>query len=277
MVLTKIDLDEAVGLLTQRFIGIIDERITGVASRISSLEETAIKNQQEIELQANKITVLESTNMELRSSIDDLSSKLENLVSGELQSHQPSDFKQQLNEVEERLEERTNRQLRQTIIIKGIKELDNETWEDTKDLVSNQIAKNLGISTRVADDMLNRVHRGKHSENPLDHNKPRPIYALLHKWHDCEEILEVFRTLNINRKSSVRAEYMFGPKTTIRRNMALFERKQLKESGKIISGYISYPARLLGKYPGSNKYVLVKDFSNHEVKLKFKANSIPTA
>ena len=267
MVLTKKDLDEALELQTERFVQIIEDKITAVFARVSLLEETTLNNQRKFEMQEVKLNELETANSELRSNIDVLSAKLEDLVS--VQNQPPTfDFNKQLKAVEERLEERTNRSLRQTLVFKGIREKNNETWEDTQNIVAQQISKNLGVSSQVADDMLNRVHRGRPSENPQDKNKPRPIYANMYKWQDCEEIIDVFRSLNIKGKSSVRAGYLYGPRTTIRRNLALMERKKLREAGTIISGYISYPARLMGKIPGRENYILIKDFSTEEVTLR---------
>ena len=60
-------------------------------------------------------------------------------------------------------------------------------------------------------------------------------------------------------------EYKFGPLTTRRRSMALQERKGLKAEGKITSGYIAYPAKLMVKLRGEDQYKLHKDFSKAKV------------
>ena len=268
MVLTQKNLDDAVELLIERFTGIIDEKLTGVVVRISELEETVANNKIQFELQAKEIEHLSTANDELRAHIDQISQKLDHF---ELAQNQPSstDFSQKLKDVEERLEERTNRQLRQTLVFRGVRETNNESWEDTFDIITKIISKNLGISTRSAESMFNRVHRGKPTRNG-DINSPRPIYAAMFKWHDCENIIDEFRGLNISKKSSIRVNYMFGPLTSARRNLALLERKKLKESGVIISGYLSYPAQLFGKIPGSDEYKLIRDFSKDEVILKTK-------
>ena len=118
--------------------------------------------------------------------------------------------------------------------------------------------------------MLNRVHRARRSDDPNHRDQPRRIFAALFKWEDCEELVDGFRELNIKGKSSIRINYMYGPKTTIRRNMALLKRKELKQAGIIQSAYISFPARLMGKKFGARKedeYELIQDFSNEEVQL----------
>ena len=264
MVLTKIDLDEAIEVLTKRFICIIDDKLTGVVARISSLEDSVYNNKITCETQAKALDDLSLANAQLSAQLDSLTQKFEELSSGNVQSPPLLDFSKKLVEIEERVEERTNRQLRQTLVFRGIPEKGNESWEDTFEIVSRNISKNLGISVSKAEDMLNRVHRGRSADN----NKPRPIYAALYRWNDCEQISDKFRDLNIRKQSSIRVSYMFGPRTTQRRNMALMERKKLKDSGAIISGYLQYPAKLFGKVPNSDEYILIKDFSNEEVAFK---------
>ena len=221
-------------------------------------------NRTQLEVQAKDFEQLTLANAELRAHIDLISKKLEQYDSAHTQ-FSTSNISKKINEVEELLEERTNRQLRQTLVFRGVREVEDESWEDTSEIIAKLISKNLGISSNKAHDMLNRVHRGKPAN--INKNSPRPIYAALFKWHDCEELVEGFRDLNINQKSSIRVSYMYGPKTSLRRGLALVERKNLKDSGAIISGYLAYPARLFGKTPGSNNYKLIKDFSNHEVTL----------
>ena len=41
--------------------------------------------------------------------------------------------------------------------------------------------------------------------------------------------------------------------------------KELKSAKKIVSGYVAYPAILMGKLKGGEKYVKIEDFSNADV------------
>ena len=202
MVLTKKDLDDAVDTLTERIIGIMDEKLTGVAARITSLEDSINVNKLEIESQMNEISDLKLANAELNSRLEDLTHRLENHVPDQFST---TNINKKVIEIEERLEERTNRQLRQTLVFRGIHEQGDETWDDTKNIVANVISKNIGVSVRTAENMLNRVHRGRHSNKQQYQNKPRPVYAALYRWEDCEEIVEEFRDLNIKKKSSIQA------------------------------------------------------------------------
>ena len=45
------------------------------------------------------------------------------------------------------------------------------------------------------------------------------------------------------------------------------ERKSLKESNDIISGYVSFPARLMVKENKDGKYYCIKEFSKVRVEL----------
>ena len=60
---------------------------------------------------------------------------------------------------------------------------------------------------------------------------------------------------------------MYGSLTRARRDLAMKERKRLKENNKIISGYVDFPANLMAKSKKDGEYECVKDFSGVEVKL----------
>ena len=269
MVLTKKDLDEAV----EKIIKIFDDKFAGIADRFQSLEDTVQKNSREIEKQNNDLAELRSQNLELRAQLDEVNKQI---AVGDAQISSSSELASKLDEIEERVEDRTNRQLRQTLVIRGLKEKNNESWEDTTESVAELISNKLKVSFNSADNMLNRVHRSRRSNDPRQRNQPRKIFAALYRWQDCERLVEEFRQLNINGRSSVRIDYMYGPKTQIRRNLALQKRKELKEAGSITSAYIAFPARLMAKRPGMKKednYEIVHDFSTTKVQLKSRYNA----
>ena len=53
-----------------------------------------------------------------------------------------------------------------------------------------------------------------------------------------------------NKKNSIYAEQMYGPRTTKRRGLALQLRKQLKQEGVIAGGFVNFPAKLFVNYVG---------------------------
>ena len=176
--------------------------------------------------------------------------------------------------VVEYCEERTNRQLRKTIIFKGIPEKppgengrNEERWEDTADLLAQHIADICDdTSPSAAKDMVERCHRSKPSPRYKgDKSGPRPIIAAFLDWRDSEFVKEQFRSNNINTDSVISCEQKYGPRTTVRRNMALKERRRLKVGGEIRSGYVKFPAILMVKDSNDAKYRQLKDFSNEPV------------
>ena len=43
---------------------------------------------------------------------------------------------------------------------------------------------------------------------------------------------------------------MYGPLTSLRRNLAFQKRKELKDEGSIVSGFVKFPAKLMMNVPG---------------------------
>ena len=172
-----------------------------------------------------------------------------------------------LREIEEVIEERTNRQLRKTLVVRGIPELDGEKWVDTESILSKKISETLKVEVSVAAGMIDRCHRGGNPHYYKD--KPRPIFAAMHSWKMCEDIIWEAR-----KKKTMFVEYKYGPLTTRRRSLALKKRKELIESGTLVKAHVAYPARLMGKSANDKKYRKIEDFSNADVRDFFKKGSI---
>ena len=68
------------------------------------------------------------------------------------------DFSTRSREIEELIEERTNRQLRKTLDIREIPECDGENGL-TPNILSKKISETLKVDVSVAADMTNRCHR----------------------------------------------------------------------------------------------------------------------
>ena len=186
-----------------------------------------------------------------------------------------------VDELRELTEERTNRQLRETLIFKNIPEVENEKWEDTKELLAKTISET--CETISYDDAFNgikRCHResAKKQEQIATNGRPsragkRHIYAALFSWELCQEILEAFRKKCVMEHDfKVFAEQMYGPLTTKRRDMAMELRKRLKDGGTISGGYVAFPAKLFVNraghvdVEGKKIYKFHTDFSRHEVR-----------
>ena len=184
------------------------------------------------------------------------------------------------------IEDNKNRQLRKTLVFKGIPEnkfnddatslnpdgspkMRPENWDDTATILAESISEALdNTSVDQARKLVERCHRG--AVNPRYHGTaPRPIFAAFADWRDSERVKEAMRKININNTDSkVYCENKFGPRTTVRRNLALKERKRLIAEGTIFNGYVSHPARLMAKDSRAkgDKYKLWHDYSKEPVK-----------
>lgn len=175
-----------------------------------------------------------------------------------------------IRNLEHKLEDSTNRHLRKTLVIKGVKELDNETWEMTESVLAKTISKATDGETDESDAarMIERAHRSRPNRQKKGH---RDIFVKMYDWKDCEYLKQMFAKKNIKDKSfKTYCEQKYGPLTTARRNEALKARKTLKAEGEIARGFIAFPAKLMVKLPGDSresKYRLHKDFSDMEIAL----------
>ena len=185
------------------------------------------------------------------------------------------------NEMLEAIEDRTNRQLRKTLVFKGIPEekirdvsnenadgspkLRTENWDDTAEILAKAMSETLPNTTiDVARSMVERCHRAAPNAK-YKGSAPRQIFASFVDWRDSERTKDAFRKIT---EGTIYVEQKVGPRTTFRRNIALKERKKLMDANTIISGYVSFPARLMVKDSNARgaKYRQWRDFSKEPVK-----------
>ena len=159
--------------------------------------------------------------------------------------------------VEENIEEMTNRQLRKTLVFYGVPETNEEKdWKATDSLLSKKLSDVLEVDISTAENMIDRCHRGGKKVQ----GKPRRIFAAMKNWKDCETIIKSFR-----QKRAGIVDHKFGPLTTRRRQLALKKRYELKNSGQSVSGFLAYPARLMGRKDANSGYELIEDFSKTRI------------
>ena len=160
------------------------------------------------------------------------------------------------------IEDRTNRQLRKTLVFKNVPESDSETWEQTEMKLVEAIHTIAKVPIEEAEVFIERAHRAI----PIDNRDgPRPIFAAFYDWKQAELVKDAFRKNNIENGATLMAEQKYGPLTTKRRNEALRTRKELKSSGKIINGYVAFPAKLMVRTVAGARYHMHKDFSKMKV------------
>ena len=223
------------------------ETVSGVANNAMKLSEQLKKD----------VTKLQEENIHLKT-------KIQNTINGQ-------------HKLEEVIEDNKNRQLRKTLVFKGIPEQQideassnpdgsqktrSENWDDTATILAKTMAETLNTTVDKARNMVERCHRA--APNPkYKGNAPRPIFAAFMDWRDSELTKDSFRKNN----PAVFVEQKVGPRTTARRNMALKEHKQLKDNNSIFNGYVSHPARLMVKDTNARgaKYFLWKDYSKEPV------------
>lgn len=194
---------------------------------------------------------------------------------------------QEQSNLTELIEDRTNRQLRKTLVFRGVPEkqypvapstgssqqqprLRPENYDDTEELIAQLCAETCDVPLDRAKSMLERVHRAAEKQDYKGRG-PRPIFAAFYDWKDSEFVQDKFRARGrSNPDFKMYADQKYGPRTSARRNMAMIERKKLKEANQIISGYVKFPAKLMVKKsnsPGS-KYHLHRDFSRDAIQLR---------
>jgi hypothetical protein len=102
-----------------------------------------------------------------------------------------------VRELSEKVEDRTNRQLRETLVFKNIPEVRNgdETYKDTKELLATTISEYcVDVSYDDALSQIKRAHResGRRRDDEEEHPRvgKRIIYAAFHSWDMCQLIIE---------------------------------------------------------------------------------------
>ena len=180
----------------------------------------------------------------------------------------------------EKVEDRTNRQLRETLVFKNVPEEGrDESYAQTKQLLARVISTNCPEYTyEFALSQIKRAHRERNRSTD-DHRNYRAgkrlIFAAFHSWDMCQNVIEIFRQKCIEDRSfTIAAEQKYGPLTSRRRQMAFQLRKQLKDSGDIVSGYVAFPAKLMVNAPGDvrqdgkKNYRANRDFSKEPVEFE---------
>lgn len=212
-------------LTTDKFEKLLQKHLQPIQE---ALNQSLIKVQADIDeikaIAANALRLAENSSKlaeENKNAIQQLTSENTHLKQQIRQA-----LEQNLN-LEERIENRTNRQLRKTIVFKGIPESEDskESWNETEELLSKKIADICNMSLQQASKMIERCHRSNPNPN-YKGSAPRPIFAAFYDWKDSEFTKMEFRKNNIDNPSCrIYAEQKFGPKTTSHRNLAMVLRK----------------------------------------------------
>ena len=183
-----------------------------------------------------------------------------------------------LNQLIEKVEDRTNRQLRETLVFKNIPEEGREeTYMQTKELLATTINRVIPeYSYDFVFSQIKRAHRERNRNNDDGRQNLRAgkrlIFAAFHSWDLCQKVIEVFRQKCIEDVNfNIAADQKYGPLTSKRRQMAFQLRRQLLDAGHISSGFVDFPAKLMVNVPGERRpdgkklYKQHKNFSSDAV------------
>lgn len=246
-------------------------RLDAFDARIKELEGKSQENEERIdEIGAQLDNSDEKSSekfIELTKRIEELEEKMKKL----------EDVPASIKKITENVEDRTNRQLRETLVFKNLPEVnEKESFNDTKKLLATTISENCdGVTYDEAYRQIKRAHR--ESGHRTDENGEkiregkRHIFAALHSWDLCQTIIETFREKGIKDGTfQIYADQKYGPITNKRRLLAIELKNKLKKDGVITSGFIEFPAKLMVNYPGQfigkkKIYRLHTNFSKHDV------------
>ena len=276
--------DEAMAALTKTTES-TNEKIDRITARLDSYDDKIEKLEQSIQHTYDRVGELgakvENGDVlvglkvaDLQKRVGELEEKLKNL------ENLPAKVEQLI----ENVEDRTNRQLRETLIFKNIPEEEGDeedAYTETKKLLATVISTHVdGISYEQAFNQIKRAHRERKREDDDDFDRTgkRFIFAAIHSWDLCQTIIDTFREKCIaDRTFHISADQKYGSITTKRRNLALNLRRELVANGTITSGYVNFPARLMVNYPGETVgprnrkiYKLHTNFSKAKVEFKAK-------
>ena len=220
--------------------------------------EAALLKVEIVNLQ-HEVETLKTENANIKKQSDFNKSNLESLKgeNNNLKS-KIAKIEHEQSKLAEEIEERTNRQLRKTMVFHGIpeestrrdpndqqSEMRKENWEETEELLAKTISDICDdTSISCARDMLERVHRSAPNMK-YKGNGPHPIFAAFRDWKDAEFVKKQFRISD----TTLRGDTKYGPRTSMRRDLAMKERKRLKDMGTICNGYVDFPARLMAATP----------------------------
>ena len=261
--------------LNKALKGIKDELINDFTAKIEGLTNVIKEKDEALNLLSDEVAEISKAHSSLNTKYEELEKKVNALLkkNEELIKENATliigntvrDHK--IKAIAKKLEDRTNRQLRKTLIFDGLPEIADEKWEDTTRIVAEKIEEvsNGELSVEHAINVIERAHRGR----PSKHKQHRKIYAAITDWRESEKIKDVFFKKNTDRSTSkaqkVYCNQMYGSDTTWRRGQALKLRKDLKAAKTIESGYVKFPAKLMVRYPGNREFELYRNFSDAEV------------
>ena len=249
-------------------------RCNGLSEKIDNFGQNLEKMEKRMDIAAEKIDDIDARVDQIEAKttegladllhkISILENQIQNLQKVEIPEH-VRQLREEDDKLRESIENRTNRQLRRTLIFKNIPETkDDESYQEVKALLADMISSATEISREEVFAGIERAHREAKREGSFRQGKRR-IFAAFLNWDLPQKILDLFRKKSIADGSfQFYADQMYGPLTAKRRNMAFQLRKSLKEKGDIVSGFVQFPAKLMVNFPGDVNRFGKKVYKEH--------------
>ena len=232
----------------------LNAALQGLRTDVDKQDDQIIKLDSKVSINDDRLERMERVVHEIQDANEKLRNESEGLE-GEL-----DDMRDELNKINGRLNKQIDGGLRDHIVFQGIPKDSNErSWdtEHTTRLLADWLAANSDNDYQHYNTAIERAHRG--TSNP-EKSGPPPIHCKL-RWRVAQQIRDMFIKKG-HKIGNVTVKGMCSESTQERVNAAMIYRKQLRneEGGKALKLKVDYPARLMVKAPGENKYRLKKAF-----------------
>ena len=210
----------------------INQNITALSHRITTLEENVNINKDRISALENEVKINKNKiYIETTERGNDIK-RLNALV----------------KELENQVEDQTNRNMRSTLI-KGIKEDKNEkNWDDATNALVRHLTSIFDWDPDILHADIEQCHMGrKEAEARNEDNRnqqPRPIYVKFHSWKGAEQIRKKIISANKEKRTRIIVSQKFSKKTTRRMNEQLEIRKHLLTENKDWRAVVKFPGIL---------------------------------
>ncbi|XP_070564484.1 uncharacterized protein [Ptychodera flava] len=128
--------------------------------------------------------------------------------------------------------EMEDRSKRNNLVFRGVREDENETWEETEQKVKSLLSEKMNITDDIE---FERVHRMSTGTRASANSTGRPIVAMCSKYKDKEKILSKGKNL---RGTDIFVEQQFSMETNFIRKKLFGKRKELVQQG--IRAFVNY-------------------------------------
>ena len=219
--------------------------------RISKVEDTARKAL-DIGLQnANDIKKIDEQQDRMR---EEVSTTLKAEVKEELLL-EITKLQAQMKATLIELEDLQNRTMRSKLIFKNIPGIQNESWEDTCQLLSDFITCELDLPYSIEEINFQIIRAHQSTEKDKDHSnnqrRPKPIFSQFVNWRITKEIRNRIIELNAKRRINVFASQMYSKELTLQRNGALKHSRDYLNENSDVQIKLEFPAILRYRRKGS--------------------------